>query len=99
MDQTQHKQKGRPGLVEPETAIGINRHKHCNETARNNQPGRRCGFEHEDGEDLIDFPVSDIWLDHYHEQGLTPRASGQRQPQPASGEVGYENELWEQVAS
>ncbi len=98
MDQTQHKQKGRPGLVEPETAIGINRHKHCNETARNNQPGRRCGFEHEDGEDMIDFQVADCWLDFYHQQGLTPRCSGLRQPQPASSEVCWENDSFKRVA-
>lgn len=26
--------------------------------------------------DLIDFPVADVWRDHYHAQGLTPYASG-----------------------
>ncbi len=97
MDQTQHKQKGRPGLVEPGTAMEINERRDCNETARKNQPGRRYGFEHEDGEDMIDFQVADCWLDFYHQQGLTPRSSGQRQSQPAPGEVGYENELWERV--
>lgn len=25
--------------------------------------------------ELIDFPVSDDWLDYYHRQGLTPRMS------------------------
>jgi len=25
--------------------------------------------------DLIDFPCSDLWLDHYHRLGLTPRKS------------------------
>ena len=34
-------------------------------------------------EDLIDFPVSDLWLDHYHEQGLTPRTSGRTRQRPA----------------
>lgn len=29
-------------------------------------------------EDLIDFPCSDLWLDHYHAMGLTPRSSEQR---------------------
>lgn len=24
-------------------------------------------------QDLIDFPVSGAWLDHYHSQGMTPR--------------------------
>jgi len=31
-------------------------------------------------EDLIDFPVSDDWLDFYHERGLTPRSSGRYSP-------------------
>jgi len=31
-------------------------------------------------EDLIDFPVSDDWLDWYHRQGLTPRSSGRMNP-------------------
>ena len=30
-------------------------------------------------EDMIDFAVSNIWLDWYHGQGLTPRCSGQRE--------------------
>ncbi len=92
MDQTQHKQKGRPGLVEPGTAMEINERRDCNETARKNQPGRRCGFEHEDGEDLIDFPVGDTWLDFYHEQGLTPRHSDQFQQRPESDELHWQNE-------
>ncbi len=91
--------KGRPGLVEPGSAIGINRHTDCNETARKNQPGRRCGFEHEGVKDMIDFRVSNTWLDWYHQQGLTPRCAGQRQPQPACSEVRWEHEPWEQVAS
>lgn len=28
-------------------------------------------------EDLIDFKCSNTWLDFYHEQGLTPRKSGE----------------------
>jgi len=29
-------------------------------------------------DDLIDFKVSDDWLDYYHDRGLTPRESGKR---------------------
>ena len=97
MDQTQR--KGRPDLVGSKAATEINEPRDCNKTARKNQRGRRCGFEHEGVKDMIDFRVSNTWLDWYHQQGLTPRASGQRRSQPASGEVGYENELWEHVAS
>lgn len=32
-------------------------------------------------EDLIDFPCSADWLDHYHRQGLTPRSSGRADPE------------------
>ena len=32
-------------------------------------------------EDLIDFPVSDDWLDYYHRKGLTPRSSGRSDPE------------------
>lgn len=32
-------------------------------------------------EDLIDFPVSDDWLDFYHRRGLTPRSSGRLPPE------------------
>ena len=32
-------------------------------------------------EDLIDFPVSDDWLDFYHRRGLTPRNSGRLSPE------------------
>ncbi len=60
--------------------------------------GRRCGFEHADGEGMIDFQVADCWLDHYHEQALTPRCSDQRQPQPASSEVRWENDSFKRVA-
>jgi len=28
--------------------------------------------------DMIDFPCSSDWLDHYHRQGLTPRTSGKK---------------------
>ena len=91
--------KGDPGLVEPGSPTEIKERTDCNETAKKNQPGRRCGFEHEDGEDMIDFPVSDTWLDFYHEQGLTPRCSDQIQPQPASSEVRWEHELLERAAS
>ncbi len=97
MDQTQR--KGRPDLVGSKAATELNKPRHCNETARKNQPGCRCGFDHEDGEDMIDFQVADCWLDFYHQQGLTPRCTGQRQPQPVSGEVGWGHEPWEQVAS
>ncbi len=97
MDQTQR--KSRPDLVGSKAATEINEPRYSNETAKKNQPGRRCGFDHEDGEDMIDFQVADCWLDFYHQQGLTPRSSGQRQPQPASSEVGWEHELLERAAS
>ncbi|MEC4686724.1 MAG: hypothetical protein VST64_00240 [Nitrospirota bacterium] len=97
MDQTN--KKGRPDLVGSKAATEINKPKHSNETARKNQPGRRWGFEHEGVKDMIDFRVSNTWLDWYHQQGLTPRSSGQRRPQPASSEVGWEHELWERAAS
>ncbi len=29
-------------------------------------------------QDLIDFPVSDDWLEYYHRQGLTPRRPSER---------------------
>ena len=29
-------------------------------------------------DDLIDFKVSDDWLDYYHDRGMTPRESGKR---------------------
>ena len=33
---------------------------------------------HSGGNDLIDFPVSPLFLDHYHAQGMTPHWSGQQ---------------------
>lgn len=32
-------------------------------------------------EDLIDFPVSDDWLNHYHRKGLTPHYSTRMEQQ------------------
>jgi hypothetical protein len=34
--------------------------------------------------DLVDYRTADVWLDSYHEQGLTPRTAGryQRTPRP-----------------
>ena len=54
---------------------------------------------HEDGEDLIDFAVSNVWLDWYHQEGLTPRCSDQFQRGLACGEVCREHELLERAAS
>jgi hypothetical protein len=31
-------------------------------------------------DDMIDFPCSYDWLDHYHSRGLTPRSSGRADP-------------------
>ena len=31
-------------------------------------------FDETDRADLIDFPVSDDWLRHYHSKGMTPRS-------------------------
>ncbi len=50
-------------------------------------------------EDLIDFPVSDLWLDHYHAQGLTPRTSGGIPPRPAPMPLRGEHEEDPPVAS
>ena len=97
MDQTQR--KGRPDLVGSKAATEINEPRDSNATARNNQPAQRCGFDHEDGEDMIDFQVADYWLGFYHQQGLTPRCSDQFQQGLACSEVCGEHELLERAAS
>lgn len=47
-------------------------------------------------EDLIDFPVSDLWRDHYAAQGLT-YPSG-RKPEQAATSHGYSDRQEDQAA-
>jgi hypothetical protein len=53
--------------------------------------------------DLIDFPCADGWLDHYHEQGLTPRRSPgylAREMKPALQQLAHDimDEVRSQIA-
>ena len=61
-------------------------------------------------DDLIDFPVSDIWLDYYHRIGLTPRRSegyflratppqhvAQQPATESSGESAAVDRLWKAI--
>ena len=50
-------------------------------------------------EDLIDFPVSDLWRDHYAAQGMTYPSGKKPQPHPeqSRGYSDADSEPWQHV--
>ena len=49
--------------------------------------------------DLVDFPVSDDWLDFYHRQGLTPRKSPHYYSSPEHETCSVNKEALERIVS